>query len=134
MSRTRTVFLSGLRRITILCAAVAVIGVLATASGQYQSGYPYARQQPAPRRVTNAELIGGFGSNPYKNNRTPPTGLPVSGNRHSYFGGGSPGGSLGYSKPKPFSNLKTAQPLVTSRDVARAEIFNGLGWGYGSGL
>jgi len=107
-----------------------LLGVLATASAQYGSSYPYARPPAARRQLpTTARHVGGFTGNPYRSSGVAPSGLPVGGNR-SYYGGGGGRSSLGYRAPaKPFSNLHRPKPLVTSRDAARIEVARGL-WRY----
>ena len=109
---------------------VVLLGILATASAQYQSSYPYSRSQTTSRQLPNSARhigSGGIIGNPYTNTRTAPSGLPVSGNRHSYYGGGSRGNSLGgHQVSKPFSNLQRPQPLITSREAARIEVARGL--------
>lgn len=108
-------------------AALIIVG-LTNASAQYQSSYPYSRSPAAPRqRSYSAMGVGGFNGNPYKTSRVASTGLPVSGHRHSYYGGGSSRGSLGYHAPtKPFANLHRPQPLISSREAARIEVARGL--------
>ncbi len=107
-----------------------VIG-MTSALAQYRTSYPGAGA-PAPRRTYSSIGVAGFNGNPYRTSRSAPTGLPVSGNVHSYYGGSraggaGAGGSFGYRPPaKPFSNMQKTQPLVTGNDVARWEILRGL--------
>ena len=106
---------------------------LSYASAQYYgSGYPYGRSVPEPRRQlpNTARNIGGFGGNPYVNSSVPPTGLPI-GMSHNYFGGGSTN-TVARRSPtqKPFSNVQTWGPLITSHQAAQIEVARGL-WGYG---
>ena len=108
-----------------------VFGVLTTVSAQYHSSYPYSRAQPSRTQLPNtARHIGGFTGNPYRTSTAAPTGLPVSRNINSYYGGVSGNNSLGYKAPtKPFANLHRPQPLVSGVDAARIEIARGL-WRY----
>ncbi len=134
MSRPNTFFSfsSSFSRLALLGGAIAILGTLATVSAQYRSSYPYARPPAASRQLpSSARHVGGFTGNPYRASRTAPTGLPVSGNRHSYYGGTGGGNALGQrATAKPFSNLHRPQALVTSRQAAQIEVSRGLWYGY----
>ncbi|NOY43707.1 MAG: hypothetical protein GXP26_17960 [Planctomycetes bacterium] len=141
MSRPSTFFSSGSSRFTlfggaigilgILAFGVLVFGVLATATAQYRSSYPYSRPPTTSRQLpSTTRHVGGFTGNPYRNDRTAPSGLPVSKSLRSYYGG--TGGGNPYAQrsvSKPFSNLQRQRPLVTSREAARIEVARGL-WGW----
>lgn len=116
--------------VALFGSAVVILGLLTTAYAQYQSSYPYSRPSTPSRQLpSSARHVGGFNSNPYTRSRTAPTGLPVSGNRHSYYGG-TGGSAFGHQTvSKPFSNLSRPQPLVTSRQAAQMEVARGL-WHY----
>ena len=119
---------SGKLRLTVVGLAVVVSGVLTIASAQYSSHYPYSRQPKARTQLpSTAQHIGGFTGNPYRSSGMPPTGLPVSSKRHSYYGGVSSGGSLGYRAPK--KQVYSYNPLITSREAGRIEVARGL-WNY----
>jgi len=124
----------GKRLLGVVWLLLAVVVVESpSATGQYRGGssYPYSKQRSSARRLpSSAEQIGGFTiGNPYKNNRTRPSGLPVGGNRHSYYGGG--GGNPMGRRPtqKPFANTRVRKPLVTGMDAAHIEVARGL-WRY----
>jgi len=118
--------------IAILLCVLAVSG-FRSAFAQYRSSYPYPYQRrlPAPRLPPSARHVGGFIGNPYRNDRVPPTGLPVGRNLQSYYGGASRqfgGGNPFGQRPvqKPFSNITPARPLISSREAARIEVARGL--------
>ena len=118
-------------RYALAGSAIIILGILASASAQYGGNYPYSRPSTPSRQLPNtARHVGGYFGNPYTNTRSAPTGLPVSGNRHSYFG--TTGGRSAFGNQavaKPFSNLHRPQPLITSREAARLEVARGL-WRY----
>lgn len=133
MSRPSTFFSSGFSRFTILGGAIGILGVLAlgvlmTATAQYRSSYPYSRPPATSRQLPyTTRHVGGFTGNPYRKSQTAPTGLPVSGNLRSYYGGAGGGNPFAQrSVTKPFSNLQRPQPLVTSRQAAQIEVARGL--------
>jgi len=76
--------------------------------------------------------IGGF-RNPYSGQRSRGTGLASSGMRPTFGGQYNPMAQRP-SVQKPFSSpqyMDSVRPLVTAREVARAEVLRGLGpWGY----
>ncbi len=136
MSRPSTFFSSGFSRFTLLVSVIGILGVLAlgilpTATAQYRSSYPYSRPPTTSRQLPyTTRHIGGFNGNPYRNDRTAPSGLPVSRSLRSYYGGASRGNPFAQrSVAKPFSNLQRPQPLLTSREAARIEVARGL-WGW----
>jgi len=131
MTCQSTLHSSGWLRLVVVGLLVLLLGLLTTASAQYQSSYPYSRIAPSRTQLPRSTRhIGGFTGNPYKTSQVAPSGLPVSGNRRSYYGGGIGEGSFGYRAPaKPFSNLHRPQPLVSGTDAARIEIARGL-WRY----
>ena len=127
MTREGTSHCSGLLRDLLLAVVVVFFGAWTTSLAQYAS-YPYSRPAGGRSQLpNNARNIGGFTGNPYRSTGVRPTGLPVSGNVHSYYGSARGAGSLGYRAPaKPFSNMRQPQPLVSGVDAARVEIMRGL--------
>ena len=120
----------GISLVLLVCLA---IGGWPSATAQYggTAAYPYSqrasnyRSLPAPARHVGS---GGVIGNPYRNDG-PSSGLPISRNINSYYGGG--GGNSLARRPaqKPFSNVTPHQPLMTGMQAARIEVARGL-WRY----
>lgn len=131
MNIRRTLRSSAIQQLTLIWLAILMVGLWASAYAQYSTSYPYSRTPAATKpRSYSAIGVAGFNGNPYRQSSAAPTGLPVSGNRTSYYGGVSTGGTLGYRPTqKPFSNMQMPKPLVSGVDAARIEIARGL-WRY----
>lgn len=121
---------SAVQQLSLVVLSALVVGWWATAYAQYSTTYPYSRAStPVQPRSYSAMGVGGFNGNPYTRSPVAPTGLPVSANRTSYYGGSGTGRSMGYRPQKPFSNMHTPRPLISGTDAARIEIARGL-WHY----
>lgn len=107
--------------------------IVPTAPAQY-GGYSYGNPAapPRPPAPPRPNLAGGtFWLNPYANGTArPPSTQPLA-NSSSYFGGVGAGNPMGASPAqKPFANHRRPAPLMTSREAARVEVYQGMGVGF----